>query len=46
MLGVGGVMIGSDYHPTHPGVLRAVHEFSQARDVFITFRGNMWITCK
>jgi hypothetical protein len=39
-------MIGLDYHPTQPGVIEAVHEFSLARDVPISFQSNMWMACK
>lgn len=46
LLETGGVMIGADYHPMHPGVIGAVHEFSRAQDVTVSFRGNMWMACK
>jgi hypothetical protein len=46
LLDRGAVMIGLDYHLTQPGVIEAVHEFSLARDVLISFQSNMWMACK
>lgn len=46
LLRQGGVMMGMDFHPAHPGVISAVHEFSNARNQAISFWGNIWVIRK
>ena len=46
ILSVGGVLIGDDYDPSWPGVVRAVHDFSSKTGCQITVDRPKWLAQK
>jgi predicted O-methyltransferase YrrM len=46
LLKPGGVMIGDDYHPTWPGVVRAADEFAKRVGAALEIRQPKWIARK
>jgi len=37
-----GVLMGDDFHPMWPGIMKAVHEFAMANNLKFTVDGNTW----
>ncbi len=42
VLAPGGYLVGDDYHPNWPGVIKAAHEFAALKDLELTVDGPKW----